>query len=374
MGMTEPLPTVHVDLEPGWRGGQRQVFLLCAGLARRGHPVALVGRRRSELTRRAAEAGVEVVETPVSGGLDPRAVRVLVDTVRRRRPAVVGLHSSRSHNVGMMARILLGRDRPLFVVTRRVDFPPGRDLLNRVKYRRGADGYIAISRAVEQELLGAGIPPERIRIVHSGVEPPVVPPESRRELREALDIPQEAPVLGVVAALTDHKGHRYLLDAMPRVLGAFPNAVLLLAGDGELREELETQTAELGLAGAVRFLGYRNDVPRILGALDLFIMPSRLEGLGTSVVDAMLAGVPVVATSAGGLPELIENGVTGLLAEPRSPESLAARILEVMGNTGLRQRIAERALQVARERFTADAMVEGTLRAYGRLLNRPERR
>ncbi len=367
MGMTEPLSTVHVDLEAGWRGGQRQVFLLCTGLLRRGHPVALVAREGSELAGRAADAGVEVVETPVSGGLDLRAVRVLLDTVRRRRPAVVGLHSSRSHNVGMAVRLVLGKGRPLFVVTRRVDFPPGRDLPNRVKYRRGADGYIAISRAVERELLGAGIPPERIRIVHSGVEPPVVPPESRRELREELDIPPGAPLLGVVAALTDHKGHRYLLEAMPRVLEALPETVLLLAGDGELREELEAQAAELGLAPAVRFLGYRNDVPRILGALDLFVMPSKLEGLGTSVVDAMLAGVPVVATRAGGLPELIEDGVTGLLAEPRSPESLAARILEAMGNIGLRKRLRARALQVAQERFSADAMVEGTLKAYGEL-------
>jgi len=368
--MTEPLPTVHVDLEPGWRGGQRQVLLLCAGLARRGQPVALLARQGGELARRAAGAGLEVVETPVSGGLDPRAVRSLLRAMRRFRPAVVGLHSSRSHNVAAAAKFVGGPEQPLFVVTRRVDFTPGRDPLNRWKYLHGADGYIAISKAVEQELVASGIPAEKIRIVHSGVAPPAVPPDARRELREELGISGEALLLGVVAALTDHKGHRYLLEAMPGILAAFPEAVLLLAGDGELGEELEELAEGLGIAGKVRFLGYRNDVPRILGALDLFVMPSKLEGLGTSVVDAMLAGAPVVATRAGGLPELIEDGVTGLLAEPRSPESLGERIVDALGDAGLRSRLAERARVVAGERFTADAMVEGTLDAYRWLLAR----
>jgi len=369
--MTEPLPTLHVDLEAGWRGGQRQVFLLSTGLARRGHPVMLVARRGGELARRAAAAGIEVVETPVGGGLNRRAVRTLTEAVRRFRPAAVGLHSSRSHNVAMLARLLLGRGGPLFVVTRRVDFSLGKDPLNRLKYLRGADGYIAISRAVERELLAIGVPAERVRIVHSGVEPPQVPPEAREEVRRELGIGEETPVLGVVAALTDHKGHRYLLEAMPQVLEAFPGSVLLLAGDGELREELEAQAQSLDLPGeAVRFLGHRTDVPRILGALDLFVMPSKLEGLGTSVVDAMLAGVPVVATRAGGLPELIEDGVSGLLAEPRSPESLADRIVEALADAGLRSRLAERARAVAVERFSAEAMVDGTLEVYREFLER----
>ncbi len=372
--MTETLHTVHVDLEPGWRGGQRQVLLLCTGLAQRGHPVVLVARQGGTLARRAADARINVIETPVRGGLNLQAVRTLTNIIQQQRPDVVGMHSSRSHNVGMMARLFRGKNRPLFVVTRRVDFTPGQDPLNRLKYRRGADGYIAISRAVEQQLLTTGVSMEKIRLVHSGINAPATSPDAHRQLREELDIPREALLLGVVAALTDHKGHRYLLDAMPEVLEAFPGAVLLLAGAGELRDELKEQTRQLGIGGAVRFLGHRNDVHRIFGALDLFIMPSKLEGLGTSVVDAMLTGTPVVATRAGGLPELISHGSTGLLVEPCSPESLVDAIIGALGDPELRTSLAKRARMVALERFTAEAMVEGTLGAYEEFLKQHRRR
>jgi len=367
--MTESLSTVHVDLEPGWRGGQRQVFLLCTGLARRGHPVVLVARRDGELARRAVETGIEVVEAPVGGGLDPRAVRALMDAVRRQRPAVVGLHSSRSHSVGMLARLLLGRDRPLFVVTRRVTFSSGRGPFTRLKYLRGADGYIAISRAVRRVLVGVGVPADRVRLVHSGVEPPVVPAGARQEVRGELGIGEGTLVLGVVGALSEEKGQRYLLEALPEVLASFPEVLVLLAGGGELQEELKSLAQAVGIPPeAIRFLGHRSDIPRILGALDLFVMPSTIEGLGTAAIDAMLAGVPVVATRTGGLPELIEDGVTGLLAEAGSPKSLAGRIIEALGDRELRTRLAARARTVAGERFTADAMVEGTLQAYRELL------
>ena len=252
-----------------------------------------------------------------------------------------------------------------------MDFAPRRDLVSRYKYRRGVDGYVAISRAVMAVLLAAGVPASRIRIVHSGVPPPAVPPDARRELRRELKIGEGAPVLGLVASLSDHKGHRYLLEAMPAVISAFPLAVLLLVGDGELREDLEARAEALGLAGgAVRFLGHRSDVPRILGALDLFVMSSHLEGLCTSIIDAMLAGVPVVATRAGGIPELVDDGATGLLADVRSPESLASQMIRALADSGLRSRLAANAEEVARRRLTADAMVDGTLAAYRELAAR----
>ncbi len=370
MSTEELLPTLHVDVEPGWRGGQRQVLLLCRGLAARGHPVVLAARRGGELAARAREAGIRVEELAVRGPWDLAAAWRLARLVRETGPAVVGMHSSHSHGLGVLARSLLRRPRPLFVVTRRVDFPVSRGLSGWWKYRRGVDGFIAISRAVAAELEAGGVEPGRIRLVHSGVEPPVVPPGAREELLAELGLGGDRLLVGNVAGLVGHKDQATLLRAFRLAAEDEPRLVLLLVGEGELRGELEALARELGLGSdRVRFLGFRNDVGRILGALDLFVMSSSQEGLGTSVVDAMMAGVPVVATRAGGLPEIVVDGRTGRLVPPADPEGMARAILEAVANRGETARMAAEARRRARERFSADAMVEATVRAYRDMLD-----
>jgi len=233
------------------------------------------------------------------------------------------------------------------------------------------DGIIAISRAVAGVLAAAGVPEERIRVVHSGVEPPEIPPGARERVRAELVIEGDRTLIGTVAALTDHKGHRYLLEAIPPVVERHPEALFLLVGEGELRGELERQAGSLGLGSQhLRFLGQREDVPAILGALDLFVLPSHMEGLGTAIVDAQMAGLPVVATRAGGIPEIVLDGVTGLLAEPRDPACLAERILTMLDDAALRARLAGAGRRRAMEHFSADAMVDGTLAAWREFLAR----
>ncbi len=369
----EPLPTLQVDVEPGWRGGQRQVFLLCTGLARRGHPVTAVVRRDGELARRLVEAGVPIVEVPGRGEADPASVLALARLLRERHPAVVGLHSARSHGLVALAGLFVGSRRPLLVPTRRVDFAPGRDPFSRWKYRRAAGGVIAISEAVARVLVDAGLPRQRIHVVHSGVEPPEIPSGARERFREELGVTGDRVLVGTVAALTDHKGHRYLLEAIPTVVERHPEALFLLVGDGELRGELEERARTLGLGPEyLRFLGHREDVPAILGGLDLFVLPSHMEGLGTAIVDAQMAGLPVVGTRAGGIPEIVLDGETGLLAEPRNPAGLAERLLRMLEDKKLRARLAAAGRRRALEHFSADAMVEGTLEAYREFLTARE--
>ncbi len=368
-----PLPTVHVDLEPGWRGGQRQVLLLCRGLAARYHPVTLVALEGGELARRARAVGLDVEETPAAGELDPRAVRAVVRAVRRRRAAVVALHSSRSHGIGALARLALGPGRPAFVVTRRVAFPPRTDLLNRWKYRAAVDGFVAISGAVAAALEAAGVARERIRIVHSGVETPRVPEGVRAAVRDELGLPRRAELAVAVGGLTEEKGHRDLVLSWRRVLEERPRAVLLVVGDGPLREELEDLAVAEGiLPEELEFLGHRDDPERLIAAADVLVHPSLMEGLGTVILDAMLLGVPVVATSVGGIPELVEDGVTGVLVPPRSPEALADAVAALLGDRKLARRLAAAARRRAEAAFTADAMVEGTLAAYRELARVPE--
>ena len=364
----EKIPSVQIDIETGWRGGQRQVELLCRGLAARGHPVALVTRRGSLLGDMLSEAGIEVIRRSLPFAFCPIAASRLAWFLKGRRPAIVGMHASHAHTLGVLAKKIM-KDPPKFVVTRRVDFTPGKYALNRWKYVKGPDAYIAISEAIKGVLVQAGVEEERIHLVHSGVEPLEIPQSARESIEAELGVPSDVRIVVDVASLADHKGHRFLIDAVPEVIREIPNALFLIVGDGELRSRLVQQARDLGLSeGNLRFLGHREDVAKLLGAADLFVMTSHLEGLCSSIIDAQLAGVPVVATRAGGIPELVIDAQTGLLAENRSPEDIARKIVLALNDGELRAKLVQGARQRALSNFTAEAMVEGTLAAYRKIL------
>ena len=362
------IPTVQIDIETGWRGGQRQVELLCRGLSARGHPVTLFTRPGSQLGERLEGSGVDVIRSKVRFEFDPLAVRNLRRVLAEKKPVVVGMHASHAHTLGALTKTF-GGVFARYVVTRRVDFLPGSDPVNRWKYISFPDGYIAISKAISRILEKAGVTREKIYLVPSGVTPPLVSLDARTSLIEQLDVPPGAVLVGDVASLVDHKGHKFLIDAIPDVINAFPHVLFLLAGDGPLRPSLETRAKQLGLTDRnLRFLGFWEDVGLLLGGLDLFVMTSHLEGLCSSIIDAQLAGVPVVGTEAGGIPELVLPERTGWLAKNRSPKDIAKRIIEALSDAQARKRMALAARERALSHFTADSMVEGTLAAYHKIL------
>ena len=362
----KPISSVQIDIETSWRGGQRQVELLCKGLAKRGHPVCLITRPRSILGEKLKASNVQVFEIAVGFEFDPVAASSIGKIIREKNPEVVGMHASHPHTLGILAKKFVASD-PKYIVHRRVDFSPGSNFFHRWKYQAAPDGYIAISEAVKKVLVVSGVKAEKIEVVFSGVPIPQIPENARADLCSELGVPTHTPLIGNVASLSDHKGQTYLLNAIPKVVEKYPDALFLMVGDGELREKLIEQGKSLGIkSGNLRFLGYRDDVPKILGALDLFVMTSHKEGLCTSIIDAQLAKVPVVATAAGGIPELVFHENTGLLAKNRSAEDIAANIARVLGDPALGDRLAQNAFDRAEKELTDDAMVEGTLDAYTR--------
>jgi glycosyltransferase involved in cell wall biosynthesis len=153
---------------------------------------------------------------------------------------------------------------------------------------------------------------------------------NRQSARRMLGLPAAGPVLTCVASLTPQKGHRYLVDAMRGVTAEREDALLLLAGDGSLRGELEAQVQGAGLAGAVRFLGTRSDIPQLLAATDVFVLPSLWEGLPVALAEAGAAGLPAVATAVDGSPEVVADGETGLLIAPHDEAALTEAMLELL--------------------------------------------
>jgi glycosyltransferase involved in cell wall biosynthesis len=350
---------IHVDTAATWRGGQNQVLLTARGQAARGHEVLLACRRGGALETRARVAGLGVCSFPFHGDLWPPAILGLARVLRASRAEVAQLHDPHAVGTGVVAARLAGRVRT--VATRRVDFRL-RGPLSRRKYQ-SCDRTIVVSRAIASVMEEDGFPRERLSLVYEGVPDPV-PAANGRALLQALGIPDGAPVVGNVAALTAHKDHATLLDAAGIVLRRRPETRFVIAGEGPLRRELEARAREGGLDGRVVFAGFRSDVDRLLPTFDVFCLSSHLEGLGTSLLDAMAFGLPIVATAAGGIPEAVEDGSTGVVVPVRNPVALAQGLLALLDDPDRRRRLGAAGRKRFLERFTADRMVEDTLKVY----------
>jgi glycosyltransferase involved in cell wall biosynthesis len=357
---------LHVDTARGWRGGQNQVLLTAAGMAARGLEVAVACRAEGPLRERAAAAGLDVRPMPFRGDLWPPAVAALAAAMRAFRPDVVQLHDPHAVSAGLLARRLAGRlaGGGRLVAVRRVDFPL-RGWLSRTKYA-ACERVVAVSAAIREVLRGAQLSEERLRLVHEGVPDRTPRPGGRAALR-ALGIPEGAPVVGNVAALVDHKDHGTLLRAAALVVKARPDARFVVAGEGNERPALLDLRHRLGLDEQVIFAGFRDDLDSLVPAFDVFCLSSHQEGLGTSLLDAMAFARPVVATAAGGIPDAVVDGVTGLLVPVRQPQALADALLALLALPERRAALGAAGRARFLAEFTASRMVEGTLRVLEEL-------
>src|SRR5437899_8370951 len=360
--------SLHIDTARTWRGGQNQVLLTVNGLRAEGHRAALVAHPDGELRRRAAE-GLELIPLAPRTELDLSAAWRLSRVVKRLAPDVIHAHDP--HGVAVAALALsLGSSKaargPALVASRRVDFHLKGNSFSRWKYRQ-VDCFIAASEAIRQMLVSDGVEADRAVTVHEGIDVDHVLAAPPVKLHDAFWLPHGAPVVGNVAALVPHKGQRHLIDAAHLVVGQIPDARFVILGEGELREHLEKQIHEHHLEKHVLLPGFRTDVLGCIKGFDLFVMSSVTEGLGTSLLDAMASSRPIVATRAGGIPEIVEDGVNGLLVPPRDHPALATAIVRALKDEGWRRLMGEAGLARVRERFSVERMVSETAAVYKHL-------
>jgi glycosyltransferase involved in cell wall biosynthesis len=354
----------HVNTERTWRGGEDQLLALALGLAKRGHRSLVVAQEGGELATRSRAAGLPTEEVRMRGEWDLAAVRRLALLFARERPDVVHMHTSHAHTLGVLASRFAGVGRR--IVSRRVDFSIHRLplSLSGLKYRFGVDRYVAVSHAVAEVLVHDGIPRERIRVVHDGVDPARFVGGDGAKARADLGVPAGAPLVGTLAHFGWHKSLETLIAAAASVVAAVPEAWVAIVGDGSLRPMLEEERSRSPARERVLLPGFRGNVGDFLAAFDVFVMPSVMEGLCTSIMDAFAVGRPVVACRAGGIPELVQDGVTGSLVEPRRPEELAAAIVRMLRDENLRRTVTAGGRAKLLAEFTHDSMVEGTLAVY----------
>jgi glycosyltransferase involved in cell wall biosynthesis len=296
---------------------------------------------------------VPLVPATWHAGLDPRALAAVV--VAARRGGVL-LHAHDAHAVTLAGLASLGTKVP-FVATRRVDFP-----LRRKALWSRACRIIAISEAVATVLTNDGIAADRLAVVHSGIDLDAARATPAFGLRSRLGLADDTPIAVSVGALVPHKDHGTLLHAARRLADRYPNLHWALAGEGELRDVLEWLRDQLGLSDRVHFLGRIADPEGLIAEASVFVMSSREEGLGTSVLDAMARGIPVASTTAGGLGEMLGGGA-GLLVPPGNAEALADAIGRILADPAVRASLVARADEAVRH-FTAERMAGEVLTVY----------
>lgn len=343
---------LHINLERTWRGGERQVLYLMEGLGRLGHESHLMARKNEAFVSRVRDKGfqVHVISKPFA----------LYGHILSKYD-VVHAHETRGLQIAALWKSL--NARPL-VFTRRVDNPPSGNILTRYFYNR-IDTLSAISGTIGTVMKTWGFDASRIRVIPSAVETGRdIGVENVKRLKERFATKK---VIGCVASLEKRKDHHTLLRAAGLIQKERNDAVFVLVGDGDLRGDLEGEATRLGLTNVV-FEGYQDDPYPYYKVFDVFVMTSRQEGLGSSILDSFRYRVPVVATAAGGIPEIVKHGETGLLAEVGNPGSIAGYILQMLDDGPFRTRCTEAAHALLMEKFTIDRMARSYEQVYLDLL------
>jgi glycosyltransferase involved in cell wall biosynthesis len=356
---------LHIDTERGWRGGERQTLWLAAELARRGHHSIVAARPGEPLEERARAAGLDIIACAPAFEVDPRVVYRLRRLVRRTKIEIVHAHTG--HAVGLAALATLGTAARL-VASRRVDFHLRRNLGTRWKYDR-ADALVAVSRAVAGILVADGIDPARVVVVPDGTDLHRDTAPAQVATLESLGIVAGRPIAVQVAQLVGHKDPLNFVRAIAAARRSVPELQGLLVGDGPLRPHVESEIAALRLTGAVHLAGYRTDADALLAASDVVVLSSREEGMGSVLLDAFVLGKPIAATRAGGIPDIIEHEVNGLLAPVADATALGAHIAALLTDRPLAVRLALAAKARAPE-FSVERMTDRTLEIYERVAAR----
>jgi len=365
-----------------WGGMENHFLALTMDLAATREYWPVVAMLRTPATAEAFDAlvakGIPVMHLSGVTGLSWRSFLKSLWWLRRIRPVIAHfmLGGPGALPCPTLAASLLGRP---YLMTEHGCFdehitPPGvwRRWIRRWVGRRAVT-TICVSNEVRCRLEQVyGIPGEWTTVIHNGVDlREFQNRESRIANRESAEsngcaprpsalAPRPPVVLYVARMGNQWKGHRYLIEAM----SGLPEAELWLVGDGEIRSELEQQVAELGLANRVKFLGQRSDVPQLLRQADVFCLPSLTEGLPLTVIEAMATRLPVVATSVGGLPELVVDGETGFLVEPKNPAALRDRLARLLSDRALRERMGTAGRRRVEDQFSLPTMLRRTREIY----------
>jgi glycosyltransferase involved in cell wall biosynthesis len=373
-----PLRILHVITSLDVGGAQKHLLSLASGLKRRGHTADVAFFKNPTLEGEFRRAGIEVFDLGAKGAFSPTLLPRLVRLLRGGRYDILHTHLLKADAYGVVAGIVAGTRLRIASkhnderVLRKPVVAVAHGALSRLNHR-----VVVLSDYVGRYMAEMGrVDRDRITRVYYGLPPTsAATPEDGRRVRAELGVAPDVPLVATVGRLTEQKGLICLLRAMAVLRQSVPEARLLIVGDAqdgreEYKQALLHARQELALGDAVVFTGVRDDVPAVLRAADLFVMASLWEGFGLVFLEAMAAGCPIVATNVSAIPEVVEDGRTGLLVPPRDPGALSDAMRELLLDREEAHRMGQAGLQRLKERFTEERMIEVTEQLYGRLWSR----
>lgn len=358
---------LHLSSEKHLRGGERQIILLVTELKKQGVSSWIACRTGSSFSQYCRENNWPFIELPFRNSFDIKSIWRLNNFYKIQEIDIVHIHSGKSHSIAVLSTFVGNKAR--LILSRRVFYPIKKNWFTKWKYNHSSiERVISISRAVQTQVLKILKDPNRSTVIYSGIDINRFKHPSGL-LRQKYALTSDAIIIGVTAAIEPAKDLKVFVDTAALVLSKTPNSTFFIIGDGPEGNTIQQYIDEKGLSKKVHITGFLHNVEEVLPELDIFLMTSQTEGLGTSILDAFACRIPVVATRAGGILEMVKHGETGMLASIKDSANLAQHVLYLLNNPSVKDKITQQAYELLIQKFTHSVMAQHTLEVYREVLS-----
>jgi len=358
---------LHIVSSVSWRGGEQQAAYLIEELIDQVESIVLCSKG-SEFEKFCIEKGIKYYSLrKKKRSIDLKYARWIKKICKEQSVDLCHIHDAHSHSYAILAATIYGNSTPL-ILSRRVDFPIKKNWFSSFKYNHPLIVKILCVSKMIQQITAEDIRDKsKLVTVYSGIDLEKFK-KPKNILREEIKIPEQSFLVGNTSALADHKDYFTFIDVAEILIKKDPAYYFVIMGDGPMKEQIKSYAKQKNLGDNLTFTGFRDDIPEVLGDLDLFLISSKTEGLGTSILDAFACQVPVVATKAGGIPELVENNKTGLLCPVGDGKALSIAVGQLKEDISLRNKIIENANKKVQQ-FSKKTTAQQTLHQYNEALD-----
>lgn len=363
------MKVLHISSPKTWRGGEQQLIYLVEELKLLGVEQVVMCPFNSAVHKYCLKHHLNHVTYFKRFSANPMVAYRVNHVCSRERIDLIHVHDSHAHNFAILSAVLTKNDLPI-IVSRRVDFPIQDTSMSHFKYNHSQiKRIVCVSKAILEVMQPSITDQDKLVVVHSGIDPEKFKGVTGQgRLRKEYDIPDDYALIGNVAALAPHKDYPTFIRTAKSLIDSGFKAKFLAIGEGPSRKEVENLITELGLDEHIILTGFRDDIPVVLRELDLFLMTSTTEGLGTSLIDALASEVPIVATNAGGVSEIVEHKENGILCDVGAEDQLVDAIKILLSDKEMQQRFREQGLKTVMN-FTKTLTAKKTLDIYNEVMS-----